>query len=200
MSDEEAERKDVDDIEEDTEDVDEHEEELEAAAQVEPPRAPRPMPQRAAETPSLESLTISSETKSSEESDEGSQERDTRLESRVRSLRAEDLQKMRGLADRVYQEGWGHLSSEEQQAFLYHSRFLEYLSGAEREREEVRSTMYRFVEAQGKTIGLQASYAPRELPMITERFFGQIATPFNRPDMYRAPADTDTYKRAEPEP
>lgn len=158
-------------------------------------RAPAPTPQRSSD--GLESVVSTNESTSepkTEREENESSANDDRLERRVRSVRPEDVQRMRTLAERVYHQGWNKLSGEEQQAFLYHSRFLEYLSEQERTRPDIQSTMYRFVGAQGKSLGLTSTYTARDINLLTERFFDQISTPFNRPDMYRAPANTDYFK------
>ena len=150
-----------------------------------------PQPRAPERESTLESVVSEERTEKKEESEPTS-----RLEERVaRSTDPKDLERMRRLAERVYHDGWNRLSADEQLAFIHHSRFLEYLSGKERERADVQSTMYRVLGAQGKSLGLNTTYTTREMSMIADRFFGQIATPQNS-DLYKRPL-TDSYKARE---
>lgn len=101
---------------------------------------------------------------------------------------------MRRLAEKVYHHGWNQLNTDEQLAFMYHSRFLAYLSDKERERSDVQSTMYRMLGAQGKSLGLETRYTAREMSVVADRFFTQVKTPQNAPELYRRPANTEHYK------
>jgi hypothetical protein len=191
--------------------IEAHERELEAVKHLKnEPRTPKPTaPERQVSTPAPRAAPVSSQppasTLASETSaglervvasgrEESSEER-TPLEDRVtRSADPRDLARMRTLADKVYQQGWNRLSNDEQLAFMYHARFLDYLSAQEKERADVQATMYRFVSAQGKSLGLKTGYSANELSVLNDRFFGTIRTPQNSPELYRELANTDYLK------
>ncbi len=146
-----------------------------------PPSVPSPSEGRT----TLENVVTRDETESEREA----------LEERVtRSPDPSDLAKMRRLAEKVYHQGWSRLNTDEQLAFMYHSRFLAYLSDKERERSDVQSTMYRMLGAQGKSLGLETRYTTREMSVVADRFFTQVKTPQNAPELYRRAANTDYFK------
>lgn len=151
-----------------------------------PPPPPVPAPRTPERT--LESVV-------SEKRSEQSETEKEPLETRVaRSTDPKDLERMRRLAQKVYHDGWNRLSTDEQLAFIYHSRFLDYLSSKEREREDVRSTMYQMIGAQGKSLGLTSRYSSKDIGFVTDRFT-QAMTPLES-GLYKRPA-TDTYKSDE---
>jgi hypothetical protein len=154
----------------------------------------RTQPERIAPTPANKPETLESVVSETKQEPSEPKEHEA-LERRVaRSTDPKDLATMRRLAEKVYRDGWNRLNTDEQLAFLYHSRFLDYLSSKERERADVQSTMYRVLGAQAKSLGLETRYTTRELSMITDRFFTQVKTPQNAPELYRKPANTDYFK------
>lgn len=187
----------------------EHEKELEAAperdARSERPEpvsdetatrraSPLPAPRPAPST-GLETIASTDEAPVREaESPTSGPTRPQALEERVsRSILPEDIDRMRSLAEKVYYEGWTHLSVDEQLAFVYNTRFLKYLSERDRQRPEVRSTIYRFIGAQGKSLGLESRYRIAQLSTISERFFERVLTPVNAPELYRRVENTDYF-------
>ena len=117
-----------------------------------------------------------------------------RLEERVaRSVMPEDIERMRSLAEKVYYEGWTRLSTDEQLAFVYNSKFLSYLSDRDRTRPEVQRAIYRVIGAQGKSLGIDVRYRIAQLSTISERFFEKVLTPVNAPDLYRRVENTDYF-------
>ena len=118
------------------------------------------------------------------------------LEQRVtRSARPEDLSRMRSLAEKMYYEGWGRLSVDEQLAFIYHSRFLEHLESEQESRPEIRDTIYRFAGAQRRSLGSQ--YTARQLSNLNDAFLKRVLTPVNAPELYRRIENTDYLFRGE---